>query len=639
MDLDLTLPFKPASMKFPSKSPHRIAICIARIAAWLGFLSLPAGLFAQSVSATYGTSDIPTSQSSWDPTCNGASSALSLPLPAGGPWVVTGLDVEYNMTAQNGGFKSHQRSYVYCANTDTGEPSPAAGVGDSGGVQSYSRTGLTIANGAFPGGTNVVVQMRAWRSGGPGSGCNTTYNRVDNFTWTVTIHYVSAPPQGSVGIGTTTPDSSAALHVDGLQKGFLPPRMGTAFRLAITNPAEGLIVYDTDLENLFIHTDGVWRNLVTGGQWEVSGSNVFRPSGNVGIGDNNPATSLSIGTGGKFRVSGTEGNLTFTDDLASIRFPTTTAPNSPMLYMFSSGTQNADRMIFGHSPNFPLWGIEYRDTADVLSLRTASVRSFNFELNSGHLGIGIENPAFPIDLKGRMRLQHQSSSVRPGIWFQNQAGTFDRALIGMAEPDSILGIYSQHLGKWAIEFEVMREPRIGINIPNGSPPRSELHLYHTNFGGSNDGVRIQNEGPNLEYWNLYTSNSTGDFEFYSIGIKRATIDDVSGAYTAVSDARFKKDIAPLEKVLDGVMQLQPKTYRFTDRDSDRQYTGLIAQELEQVFPQFVHYGGDDQKTYSVDYGGMSVIALKAIQEQQVRIESLEAEIETLKEMIRSLAKE
>lgn len=622
----------------PTTNPHWPAHRFIRLISILATLALAFPLTAQSVSATYGTSDIPTSMTSWDPTCNGASSALSLPLPAGGPWVVTGLDVEYNMTAQNGGFKSHQRSYLYCANTDTGEASPAAGTGDAGGVQSYSRTGLTIANGTFAGGTNLVVEMRAWRSGGPGTGCNTTYNRVDNFTWTVTIHYASAPVQGSVGIGTSTPDNSAALHVDGLQKGFLPPRMGSAFRLAIPAPAEGLIVYDTDLETLFIHKDGTWQNLVTGGQWEVNGNNIFRAAGNVGIGDNNPAAALSVGTGGKFRVSSADGDLTFTDDQGSIQFPATVAPNNPMIYLFSSGTNNANRMVISHSPSFATWGIEYLDTTDVLAIRSGTGRKFNFELSSGDLGIGIDNPSYPIDLLGRMRLQAESPSQRAGIWFRNDAGTFDRALLGMSEPDSVIGIYSQHLGKWAIEFELMREPRIGINIQPGSPPRSEMHVVHTNFGGSNDGVRIQNEGPNTHYWNLYTSNSTGDFEFYKQGIKRATINATSGVYTAVSDARLKKDIRSLGPILPGVMLLQPRTYQFKDVEEDRRYTGFIAQELEQVFPQFVHFGGDDQETYSVDYGSMSVIALKAIQEQQTEILELRSEIEELKAMILELTK-
>ena len=303
--------------------------------------------------------------------------------------------------------------------------------------------------------------------------------------------------------------------------------------------------------------------------------------------------------------------------------------------MFSSGTSNADRMVISHSPAFPGWGIEYHDTSDVIYLRSASSRQFAFELGSGDLGIGTEDPAFPIDMVGRMRIKSSGDlNNSPGIWFAALDNEFDRAFFGMSEPDSIIGIYSQHLGKWAIEFEVMREPRIGVNIPAGSPPRSEMHLFHTNFGGSNDGLRIQNEGSNGEYWNLYTSNTTGDLEFYNTGIKRATIDDVSGVYTAVSDARLKTNINNLDAVLPSIMKLQPRTYQFTNKPSNRYYTGFLAQELEQIFPQFVFYGGDDQVTYSVDYASMSVIALKAIQEQQVQIEELKREIEELKALVK-----
>ena len=81
------------------------------------------------------------------------------------------------------------------------------------------------------------------------------------------------------------------------------------------------------------------------------------------------------------------------------------------------------------------------------------------------------------------------------------------------------------------------------------------------------------------------------------------------------------------------MTLQAKTYQFRDVSDDRYFTGFIAQELEKVFPQFVYYGGDDQVVYTVDYGSMSVIALKAIQEQQVQIEYLKRELEELKALL------
>ena len=66
------------------------------------------------------------------------------------------------------------------------------------------------------------------------------------------------------------------------------------------------------------------------------------------------------------------------------------------------------------------------------------------------------------------------------------------------------------------------------------------------------------------------------------------------------------------------------------------FTGFIAQELQELFPQFVYYGGDNQVLYTVDYAGMSVIALKAVQEQQEIIESLQAQIEDLKAILNNL---
>ena len=48
-----------------------------------------------------------------------------------------------------------------------------------------------------------------------------------------------------VGIGTNTPDDSAILDVVSTEKGFLPPRMTTAQRDAIANPANSLVIYNT----------------------------------------------------------------------------------------------------------------------------------------------------------------------------------------------------------------------------------------------------------------------------------------------------------------------------------------------------------------------------------------------------------
>ena len=55
---------------------------------------------------------------------------------------------------------------------------------------------------------------------------------------------------GNVGIGTTTPNANAILDVTSTTKAFMPPRMTTVQRTAISPATEGLMVYDTNLHKL-----------------------------------------------------------------------------------------------------------------------------------------------------------------------------------------------------------------------------------------------------------------------------------------------------------------------------------------------------------------------------------------------------
>lgn len=61
-----------------------------------------------------------------------------------------------------------------------------------------------------------------------------------------------------VGIGTTTPDPSSILDIESTTQGFLPPRMTTAEINAITNPAEGLFVYNLDNNCFKFYNGTTW---------------------------------------------------------------------------------------------------------------------------------------------------------------------------------------------------------------------------------------------------------------------------------------------------------------------------------------------------------------------------------------------
>lgn len=61
-----------------------------------------------------------------------------------------------------------------------------------------------------------------------------------------------------IGIGTPTPDASAMVDITSTVTGFLPPRMTTTERNAITTPAAGLMIYNTTTNKLNVFTT-VWE--------------------------------------------------------------------------------------------------------------------------------------------------------------------------------------------------------------------------------------------------------------------------------------------------------------------------------------------------------------------------------------------
>ena len=68
------------------------------------------------------------------------------------------------------------------------------------------------------------------------------------------------------------------------------------------------------------------------------------------------------------------------------------------------------------------------------------------------------------------------------------------------------------------------------------------------------------------------------------------------------------------------------------KDIDRKYIGLIAQDVKELFPEFVNYN-EDEDAYTMDYAGLSVVAIQAIKELKQENEDLKTrvtELETLK---------
>jgi len=61
------------------------------------------------------------------------------------------------------------------------------------------------------------------------------------------------------------PDDSAILDIQSLTQGMLVPRMNESQRLAIANPANGLLVFDTSSGSFWFFANGNWQNLSSSG--------------------------------------------------------------------------------------------------------------------------------------------------------------------------------------------------------------------------------------------------------------------------------------------------------------------------------------------------------------------------------------
>ncbi len=119
------------------------------------------------------------------------------------------------------------------------------------------------------------------------------------------------------GIGTTTPDASAKLDITSTSKGFLIPRMTTVQRSAISSPANGLLVYQTDgVIGFYVNTGSsaspAWLRL--NNEWTKSGSDISFTTGNISTTGNltggNVATSTLSGFAANFNTITTGSSYT-----------------------------------------------------------------------------------------------------------------------------------------------------------------------------------------------------------------------------------------------------------------------------------------------------------------------------------------
>lgn len=111
----------------------------------------------------------------------------------------------------------------------------------------------------------------------------------------VVVTYSNTAAQ-NVGIGTNSPNPSAALEIRSSTRGLLIPRMNSFDRVLIANPANGLMVYDTTQNRIFQYQNGEWRYFINDNYWRIAPTRnwTYNTTDSIGIGTSAPAQRLDV---------------------------------------------------------------------------------------------------------------------------------------------------------------------------------------------------------------------------------------------------------------------------------------------------------------------------------------------------------
>ncbi|MEF8732823.1 MAG: tail fiber domain-containing protein [Candidatus Accumulibacter meliphilus] len=103
----------------------------------------------------------------------------------------------------------------------------------------------------------------------------------------------------------------------------------------------------------------------------------------------------------------------------------------------------------------------------------------------------------------------------------------------------------------------------------------------------------------------------------------------AGSLLGVSDLRLKKDVGPLIQAPEDILKLRGVRFKWQDAAEDDPYAmGLVAQEVEEFFPEAVGTGPDGMK--GINYSALIAPLIETLKQQQSQIGELRMEIEALR---------
>jgi hypothetical protein len=267
------------------------------------------------------------------------------------------------------------------------------------------------------------------------------------------------------------------------------------------------------------------------------------------------------------------------------------------LYLTQSGSYNT---AYGAAALFENTGSD-----------NTAVGAFSLEINS----TGGGNTAVGYEALGSNGSGGDNTAVGEQALYNNSGGLFNVAIGQGALQANVSGSSNVAIGETAL----MSATGSG-NIAIGEKAGDQLGAGNNNVYLSNSGqpsesgaMRIGNDFQTATYISgIYTTQVTGSAVYVTSSGQLGVL---------ASSERFKTDVAPMGRATKRLQQLRPVTFGLkADSSRTRQY-GLIAEEVDRVYPELVIRDGSG-KIQGVRYEELAPMLLNEVQQQEREVGQL-----------------
>ena len=424
--------------------------------------------------------------------------------------------------------------------------------------------------------------------------------------------------QNSVGINTPVNDASAVFEITSTNKGILIPRMSSGQKNSISNPANGLIIFDNNTRSFWFYSNSAWTEIIGNGSIPD------------GLGDADADTRIFLEyTNDNDQVRFYQGG---TEYFRMRRHRFDVVNNGGSVFFGLGAGQNDDQVT-----NYNVFVGENAGNAMTTGRRNVGV-GYNALSNQfrqhDNVAVGFNAANAFEDVRRTIAVGSNAMSSVDSVDFNIALGhnalinheerNYNIAVGAFTLGNSINARNNVALGTGALSSMVSGGFNVAIGHRAGeSSVGNNYCVYLGHMAGANN-----TSGRRMFIDNSATATPLiwGDFSVDSIVINGSILITSNLTYggniTDVSDRRLKTKIKKEKNILPKLVQLQG--YRYTKNINGiatREY-GLVAQEVENVFPKLVRRFNPNNDYIGISYTQFIPLILEAEKEQWAQLQNL-----------------